>query len=55
MNQPKIDKFVEELYWERRVFPGTITLDGIKTEFRLVFGNQVEPRPHIIIGWDLKD
>lgn len=54
-NQQKIDEFVETRYWDRKKFPGAITLDSIKTGFRLVFGNQLEPRPHIIIGWDLEN
>jgi hypothetical protein len=54
-NQQKIGEFVETRYWDRKKFPGAITLDSIKRGFRLVFGNQVEPRPHIIIGWDLEN
>jgi hypothetical protein len=36
-------------------FPGAITLDSIKRGFRLVYGTQEDPIPHIIIGWDLEN
>jgi len=55
VNKSKINMLVEEIYWQRKKFPGAITLDSIKRGFRLVFGTLGEPSPHIILGWDLEN
>lgn len=54
-NQHEIDELVEKTYWDMQKFPGAITLDSIKRGFRLVYGTQEDPIPHIIIGWGLEN